>query len=222
MAIVSFPSIEKADEEGLLALGGDLEIPSLLLAYKQGIFPWPLGADYPLAWFSPDPRGILRHKDLLISKSLKKILRQEKFEVKFNHDFPSVILNCAKSNNRKDQNGTWITEDIILSYINLHFAGHAYSVETYFEDKLVGGMYGVQIGAYVSGESMFYTRSNASKVALVSLMEYLHQQKIDWLDTQLINPFLEKMGALEISRVDYIKMLDKSIKRKVSKDFFSQ
>jgi len=221
MAIVSFPPIEKADEDGLLALGGDLEIPSLLLAYQHGIFPWPLGPDYPLAWFSPDPRGILRYEDLIINKSLKKTLRQKKYDVKFNHDFPSVILGCAKSKNRKDQNGTWITEDIILSYINLHFAGHAYSVETYYEDKLVGGMYGVQMGAYISGESMFYTKSDASKVALVSLMEKLHQHKIDWIDTQLTNPFLEKMGATEIERNEYAKMLNKEIKRKVSKDLFS-
>lgn len=220
MAIVSFPPIEQADEEGLLALGGDLDIPSLLLAYHSGVFPWPLGEDYPLAWFSPDPRGILRYEDLIISKSLKKILRQKNFEIKFNSDFPSVILGCAESKNRKDQNGTWITEEIILAYINLHFKGHAYSVETYFEGKLVGGMYGVQLGSYVSGESMFYTKSNASKVALVALMEYLHQRKIEWIDTQLVNPFLKKMGAKDIPRSHYIKMLNEGIQKRVSEDFF--
>ena len=134
MAIISFPPIESADEDGLLAVGGDLEVKSLILAYQQGIFPWPIGIEYPLAWFSPNPRGIIRYDDLIISKSLKKLLRQNKFEVRFNTDFPSVILGCSQSKNRRDQNGTWITEEIILSYINLHFAGHAYSVETYFED----------------------------------------------------------------------------------------
>jgi leucyl/phenylalanyl-tRNA--protein transferase len=222
LAILSFPPIEKADEDGLLALGGDLEVQSLLMAYEQGIFPWPLGPEYPLAWFSPDPRGILRYEDLIISKSLKKLLRQKKYEIRFNYDFPSVILGCAKSENRKNQEGTWITEDIILSYITLHFAGHAYSVETYFEDKLVGGMYGVQIGGFISGESMFYTKPNASKVALVCLMEYLQTQGINWIDTQLVNPFLEKMGACEIPRSDYLEMLKRDLKRKVKRKLFSQ
>ena len=220
MTILSFPPIDTADEDGLLAIGGDLEVSSLLLAYGQGVFPWPLGPEYPLAWFSPDPRGILRYEDLIISKSLKKTLRQEKFEVRFNTDFPSVILGCAKSANRKGQEGTWITEEIILSYLNLHFAGHAYSVETYFENKLVGGMYGVHLGGFVSGESMFYTKSNASKVALVSLMEYLHDHNINWLDTQLVNPFLEKMGTTEIPRSVYAQMLNAQLERKVSRDLF--
>ena len=203
-----------------MAIGGDLEVASLQLAYRQGVFPWPLGSEYPLAWFSPDPRGILNYDDLIVSKSLKKLLRQEKYEVKFNCDFPSVILGCAESKNRQEQNGTWITEEIILSYINLHFSGLAYSVETYFDDKLVGGMYGVHIGGFVSGESMFYTKPNASKIALVSLMEHLHQHQIDWIDTQLVNPFLAKMGATEISRIDYLKMLNTEIKRKVTHDLF--
>lgn len=213
MAIISFPSVENATEDGLLAFGGDLELSSLLMAYKKGIFPWPISPEYPLAWFSPDPRGILRYKDLNVSSSLKKILKKNKFEVKFNHDFPSVIIGCKEAHQRNGRS-TWITEEIILAYINLFFSKYAYSVETYLEGRLVGGIYGVRIGCLVTGESMFHTESNASKVALIHLMEHLKLFKIDWIDTQTVTPFIKTMGGTTISRKEYLTMVKAALRRK--------
>ncbi|MFA6235897.1 MAG: leucyl/phenylalanyl-tRNA--protein transferase [Bacteriovorax sp.] len=210
MAIAEFPPIDSADEHGLLALGGDLEIDSLLLAYTQGIFPWPISEEYPLAWFSPDPRGILAFLNLHMSKSLKKFLKKNPYEVRFNANFEAVIMNCAKVK-RNDQATTWITQDIIDAYINLHREGYAYSVETYLEDKLVGGVYGVCINHYYSGESMFHLEENASKVALVSLMYMLKQRDILWLDTQMVTPVVESLGGQEIPRDTFLEMLDISL-----------
>jgi leucyl/phenylalanyl-tRNA--protein transferase len=144
MAIADFPPVEHADEHGLLALGGDLDLESLLLAYTRGIFPWPISEEYPLAWFSPDPRGILAFDKLHLSKSLRKFLKKNPYEIRFNTNFEGVIMNCAKVSRAENQ-GTWITEDIINSYINLHKKGFAYSVETYLDNVLVGGVYGVCI-----------------------------------------------------------------------------
>lgn len=210
MPILDFPPVDQADEHGLLALGGDLELESLLLAYSRGIFPWPISDEYPLAWFSPNPRGIIAFDKLHISKSLKKFLRKNPYEIRFNTNFEAVIMNCAKVP-RADNNGTWITEDIINGYINLHKNGYAYSVETYLEDVLVGGIYGVCINRFYSGESMFHTADNASKVALVALLYQLKQKNIGWLDTQMVTPVIESLGGLAIQREIYLKMLEVSI-----------
>ncbi len=211
MAITNFPSVDHADEHGLLALGGDLELESLLLAYSRGIFPWPISDEYPLAWFSPDPRGILIFEKLHLSKSLKKFLKKNPYEIRFNTNFEAVILNCAKIS-RADNQGTWITQDIINSYINLHKNGFAYSVETYLDDTLVGGVYGVCINRFYSGESMFHKTDNASKVALVALLYQLKQKDIGWLDTQMVTPVVESLGGIEVPRETYLKMLEISIK----------
>lgn len=211
MAIADFPPVEQADEHGLLALGGDLELESLLLAYTRGIFPWPISDEYPLAWFSPDPRGILAFDKLHISKSLRKFLKKNPYEIRFNTNFDAVIMNCAKVP-RSDNQGTWITEDIINSYINLHKQGFAYSVETYLDNVLVGGVYGVCINRFYSGESMFHTADNASKVALIALLYQLKQKDIGWLDTQMVTPVVESLGGVEIDREIYLKMLAISIK----------
>jgi leucyl/phenylalanyl-tRNA---protein transferase len=219
MAIISFPPVEIANEDGLLAFGGDLEVSSLLMAYEKGIFPWPISEEYPLAWFSPDPRGILRFENLKISSSLKKILKQKRFEVKFNHDFTSVIMGCRETHSRNHLS-TWITEEIIEGYINLFLAKHAYCVETYLEGKLAGGIYGVNIGGYISGESMFHTESNASKVALVSLMEHLQKLKIGWIDTQTVSPFIKTMGGINIPRIQYLKILNVALRKKSPKNLF--
>ena len=210
MAIIEFPKIESADEHGLLAIGGDLEIESLLLAYSQGIFPWPISDEYPLAWFSPNPRGLLFFDKLHIPKSFKKFLRKNPYEIKFNHDFESVIRNCAAVN-RQDQSSTWITEDIIKAYIDFHKQGYAYSIETYLDDRLVGGVYGVCINRFYSGESMFHFEDNASKVALVSLMYLLKQRDIAWLDTQMVTSVVESLGGVEIPRNTFIELLKKSL-----------
>lgn len=212
MAIVDFPPLDQADEHGLLAIGGDLEISSLLLAYSRGIFPWPINKDFPLAWFSPDPRGILRYENLYSSNSFKKFLKNSTYEVTFNQDFEGVIKGCSSSRNRKDQVGTWITDEIISAYQKFHLSGHAYSVEVWNERKeLTAGLYGVVIGQYVSGESMFYLESNTSKLALYSLMKRLHENEIEWLDTQMVTPVIENMGGEEVSRDEFIKMLKASI-----------
>jgi leucyl/phenylalanyl-tRNA--protein transferase len=211
MAIADFPPVEHADEHGLLALGGDLDLESLLLAYTRGIFPWPISEEYPLAWFSPDPRGILAFDKLHLSKSLRKFLKKNPYEIRFNTNFEGVIMNCAKVSRAENQ-GTWITEDIINSYINLHKKGFAYSVETYLDNVLVGGVYGVCINRFYSGESMFHTADNASKVALIALLYQLKQKDIGWLDTQMVTPVVESLGGVEIPRETYLKMLAISIK----------
>ncbi len=206
MAIAGFPPVDTADEHGLLALGGDLEVESLLLAYSQGIFPWPISKEYPLAWFSPDPRGILAFDKLHLSKSLRKFLKNNPYEIRFNTNFEAVIMNCALIK-RSDNQGTWITDEIINSYIELYKKGFAYSVETYENDQLVGGVYGVCINRFYSGESMFHKADNASKVALIALLYQLNQKGIGWLDTQMVTPVVESLGGVEIPRDTYLKML---------------
>lgn len=206
MAILEFPPIDSADENGLLAIGGDFELESLLLAYSQGIFPWPINDEYPRAWFSPDPRGILRYEDLHISTSLKKFLKKNPYKVSINNDFRAVIMNCAYVK-RKDNQGTWITQELMEAYIDLHNNRFAYSVEVYLEDILVGGLYGVWINNFVTAESMFHSENNASKVAIVYLMEYLHEHGIDWVDTQMLTPGVEQMGGIYIPRSEFLKKL---------------
>lgn len=211
MAIVEFPPVNESDEHGLVALGGDLDLESLLLAYSKGIFPWPINEEYPLAWFSPDPRGILAYDKLHLSKSFRKFLKKNPYEVKFNTNFKAVILNCAEVK-RVDQLSTWITKDIIDAYIELNKQGYAYSIETYLDDRLVGGVYGVCINRFYSGESMFHLEDNASKVALVSLMYMLKQRDILWIDTQMVTPVVESLGGVEIPRETFLKILDVAIK----------
>lgn len=226
MVIERFPPIESANEDGLLGLGGDLEVRSLLLAYRQGIFPWPLSPFHPVAWFSPNPRGVLCFKDLHISHSLKKFLKKEIFTVTFNQDFSKVIMNCAFSPHRKNQKGeksneTWITNDLALAYIEMHYAGHAYSVEVWNQkNELVGGLYGVSINKFFSGESMFFIEPNASKVALVTLMHHLHKQGIDWIDTQMATPLLKSMGAKEIPRKEFITWLKTATAQSTQTTYF--
>lgn len=210
MAIVDFPPVDVADENGLLAIGGDMEVESLLLAYSRGIFPWPISEDYPLAWFSPDPRGILELDKLHIPRRLDRSLKNSRFIFKINENFERVIHNCAIAR-RKGQPDTWITDDVINSYIAFHRAGFAYSAETYLDDQLVGGVYGVCINGFVSGESMFFKENNASKFALIKLCQYLQGQGVGWLDTQMVTPIVESLGGGEISRNDFLKRLDDAL-----------
>ncbi len=217
MAIIAFPKVEEADEHGLLAVGGDLEVSSLLLAYQQGIFPWPISEQLPLCWFSPDPRGILTFKDLTINRTLQKFLknRSSKYSVTFNTQFETVIRNCAEIK-RANQNSTWITEDIIEAYIDLFYYGHAYSVEvTNLETQaLVGGVYGVAINGFFSGESMFSKEDNVSKLALIALLTKLNDFNIGWLDTQMITPVVQSLGGKLISRNKFMSKLSVSLEKK--------
>lgn len=213
MPIEKFPDPESANSDGLVAVGGDLSISSLKLAYSNGIFPWPFSETGPLPWFSPDPRGVLYFEDLKIPKSLKKFLAKNDYKVSFNQDFPAVIRGCAQSKNRKEGNGTWITKTMIESYIDFHFAGYAFSVEVYnSENTLVGGLYGTHIGRMVCGESMFFLEPNTSKLALLSLIDRLQGKGISWLDTQMVTPVVQSLGGKEISRKEFLQRLRGSIR----------
>ena len=217
MAILKFPSVELADEHGLLAQGGDLEVSSLVLAYSEGIFPWPYSDYHPITWYSPDPRGILDYSDLHLSTSFKKFIKKTDLVVKFNEDFEEVILGCAASTNRKGQDpnsmsSTWITRKMIEAYIALYYAGHAHCVSVYQGDQLVGGLYGVKIKKFYSGESMFYKETGASKLALFSLMESLKEKGISWIDTQMVTPVVQSLGGKEIKRSEFLERLKVSLK----------
>lgn len=202
-----FPPLNNALKEpnGLVAIGGDLSPQRLLSAYGQGIFPW-FSDDEPILWWSPDPRMVLFPDELKISSSLKKTLKKQLFELRFNTAFREVITACSKTP-RGEQNGTWITKDIIDAYCALHEAGFAISAETWLNGKLVGGCYGVKIGHMFYGESMFHHVTDASKVAFVSLVEYLKTQGVGMIDCQMKTAHLASFGAREISRDKFINQL---------------
>jgi len=215
LAIYEFPPVNTADEIGLLAAGGDLEVPSLLLAYSSGIFPWPQDDALQL-WFAPPNRALLFFDEYHVSRSLKKELRRSGWSFSINKQFPDVIKACAEGNNRKEQAGTWITPKIIKAYCEFHKAGFCHSVECYFEGELAGGIYGVSIGKMFAAESMFYNIPNGSKLSLNYLVEYLIKQGVEWMDVQVINPFLQSFGAREVTREHYMKLLKESVKEKIS------
>ncbi|NPA52050.1 MAG: leucyl/phenylalanyl-tRNA--protein transferase [Aquificae bacterium] len=201
----SFPNPRFASKNGLVAIGGDLSPQTLLDAYKMGIFPWYSEGD-PILWWSPDPRMVLYPKDLKISRSLKKVLKKDKFEVYFNRDFEQVIRNCSKIP-RKGQNGTWILPEIIEAYKKLYLLGYAQSVETYLDGQLVGGLYGVVIGKVFFGESMFSRVSDASKVAFVHLVKKLEKEGFHFIDCQVSSNYLANFGAVEIPRDRFLDEL---------------
>jgi leucyl/phenylalanyl-tRNA--protein transferase len=203
---VVFPPVESATEDGLVAVGGDLEADTLEAAYRHGIFPWPVSVEFPLAWFSPDPRGIIDFRELHVSRSFEKFLKKHPFRVSYNTAFPEVIRACARMR-RKGQRDTWITPDIVKGYEKFFLEGHAYSVEVWLEDQLVGGVYGVILGEFVSGESMFMKEDNASKLALYSLIRLLEKSGIKWLDTQMVTPVVEQFGGKYIPRDEFLVRL---------------
>ncbi|WP_395062164.1 leucyl/phenylalanyl-tRNA--protein transferase [Flavobacterium sp.] len=200
-----FPPVEEASYEGILAVGGDLSTERLMLAYKNGIFPW-FDADEPILWWSPSERMVVYPHNYKVSKSLRNIINRNIFEVTFNKDFEAVIANC-QTIVRAGQNGTWITDDIIKSYTELHHQGKAISLEVWQNNELVGGLYGVDLGHVFCGESMFSKVPNASKVAFVKLIDYLKVNNYKLLDCQVHNDHLEKLGAFEISRAAFIRIL---------------
>ena len=200
-----FPPVEEASYEGILAVGGDLSSQRLLLAYRNGIFPW-FEDDEPILWWSPSERMVVNPQDYKVKKSLRNIINRNIFKVTFNQNFKEVITNCQQIK-RVGQHGTWITEDMISAYCKLHKEGHAMSVEVWLNDELVGGLYGVDLGTVFCGESMFSKVPNASKVAFVKLIEYLKEKKYRLLDCQVHNDHLEKLGAFEISRASFMRIL---------------
>jgi len=200
-----FPPVDEATYEGILAIGGDLSTERLLLAYRNGIFPW-FNEDEPILWWSPPERMVVAPQLYKVSKSIRNLLNRKQFDVTFNQDFRSVIRNCQQIA-RKGQDGTWITQDIIDSYTKLHELRHVQSVEVWQNRELVGGLYGVDLGHVFCGESMFSKVSNASKIAFVTLVQYLKDHNYKLLDCQIHNEYLEQLGAFEISRETFIKVL---------------
>jgi leucyl/phenylalanyl-tRNA--protein transferase len=219
MRRIVFPPVENATADGLVAVGGDLEVDTLITAYHHGIFPWPVSLDFPLAWFSPDPRGILELDELHLSKSFTKFLKKNPYQVTFNQAFEEVIGLCARTF-RKDQPSTWITPDIIHGYEKLFKQELAYSVEVWEDKELVAGLYGVCMGDFVSGESMFTKEDNASKYALYSLILKLKEKGIHWLDTQMVTPVVEGFGGKYISRPEFLEMLSKKDWTRKRSDIF--
>ena len=202
-----FPAVETSldEPEGLLAAGGDLSIERLARAYREGIFPW-YSEGEPILWWAPDPRFVLFPEQLKISRSLGKNVRNNNFEIRMDSDFEQVISICA-SQPRKDQPGTWITDEMRQAYIDMHYAGHAHCVECWNGNELVGGLYGIHTGQVFCGESMFSKQSNASKIALVHLCKFLSQNGFKLIDSQVYTEHLERLGAQMISRSDYIDIL---------------
>ncbi|TBO45124.1 leucyl/phenylalanyl-tRNA--protein transferase [Pedobacter kyonggii] len=196
-----FPDPALAEEDGLLAIGGDLSTERLLIAYSNGIFPW-FSEGEPILWYSPHKRCVIYPNKIKISKSMQKILNQEVFKITFNQAFAEVIRNCATTE-RKGQDGTWITNEMQDAYINLHQQGYAHSVEVWQEDKLIGGLYGLKVNRVFCGESMFSHVSNASKAGLI----FLSKMNIDLIDCQLPNDHLMSLGAEMIERETFMGVL---------------
>jgi leucyl/phenylalanyl-tRNA---protein transferase len=201
-----FPPVSETNQNGILAFGGDLSPERLILAYKSGIFPW-FNIDEPIIWWAPNPRMVLFLEELVISKSMRNIINRKGFNVTFNQNFREVISNCQKIK-RKDENGTWITNDMINAYCKLHDLGIAKSVEVWKNQELVGGLYGVDLGHVFCGESMFSKVSNASKFAFINLVNDLKSKNYQLLDCQVHNDHLKSLGCREIDRIDFMKILN--------------
>ncbi len=202
-----FPPVETADEDGIVAIGGDLSVSRLLLAYRSGIFPW-YNEEEPIIWWSPDPRFVLFPGDLQISKSMKAVIKSGRFRFSTNQAFTQVIQHC-KNIPRQGQDGTWITTAVEEAYTNLHRQGIAISAETWQQDQLVGGLYGLKIGNVFFGESMFSLVSNASKFAFIQLVQQVKAAGVILIDCQVYTAHLESLGAAMIDREDFIELLEK-------------
>jgi len=200
-----FPPTEEAEDDGLLAVGGDLSKERLLAAYSKGIFPW-YEVGQPILWWSPDPRLVLTPETLKISRSLRKVLRKQQFEIRFDTAFEKVIKACADVRTEQGE-GTWIIPEMQQAYTELHQDGFAHSVESWLDGELVGGLYGISLGQCFFGESMFSTRNDSSKVALVALAEFSREVGIRMIDCQMTTPHLLSLGASEIQRKEFLKNL---------------
>jgi len=207
--VYQFPDPLSADADGLLAAGGDLSVESLITAYSRGIFPW--YNEEPILWWSPDPRMVLFPSDFKVMPSLKQRINSGCYTVKTDTAFREVILNCAAMK-RKDQKGTWITEEMCMAYTRLHEAGLAHSFETYYQNELVGGLYGVSLGRVFFGESMFHLKTDASKVALYFLVEWCKQHGFSFIDAQQSTSHLKSMGAVDVPRPAFLKILHGALK----------
>jgi leucyl/phenylalanyl-tRNA---protein transferase len=200
-----FPPLETTDEDGLLAIGGDLSTERLLLAYRSGIFPW-FNEDEPICWWSPNPRFVLYPNELKVSSSMKTVLQNGKYRFTSNRAFEQVIQNC-KTVSRHGQDGTWISPAMQKAYITLHELGYAYSAETWQDGELIGGLYGIRLGNIFFGESMFSLKPNASKFAFINYVRQLQKENVQLIDCQLHTNHLESLGARMIPREFFIQML---------------
>jgi len=210
MAIqIQFPDPNLADDEGLVAVGGNLSVEFLLAAYQQGLFPWYNEGD-PILWWSPNPRMVLFPSEFRYSKSLGQVIRRKRFTMKVDTNFETVIRQCS-SVKRKGQKGTWITNDMINAYIKLYSEGYAHSVETYLNNTLVGGLYGVSLGKVFFGESMFFIEPDASKVALYYLVRIVNGMDFTFIDVQQSTAHLRSMGARNVDRAEFIEMLGSAL-----------
>jgi len=203
---LEFPNPKDANDDGIVAWGGDLNTSRLLRAYQNGIFPW-YSQDDPIIWWSVNPRLIMELNDFKLSRSLKKSIK--KFTYKFDSNFKKVIQNC-KTVERNDKNGTWINNDVVQAYSELHDLGVAHSVESYLDDKLVGGLYGVVVGKVFCGESMFAHETDASKAAYATLIKHLKHWGYDFIDCQVPTNHLKSLGAKEVSKDYFLERLNKS------------
>jgi leucyl/phenylalanyl-tRNA--protein transferase len=200
-----FPPVHTASPEGILAVGGDLSVKRLLLAYQNGIFPW-FNEEDPIVWYCPNTRMVLFPHKLKVSKSMQQLIKKDKFKVTFNTAFKEVVSNC-KNINRKEAKGTWITDEMEKAYNNLHQQGYAKSIEVWLDGELAGGLYGVDLGKVFCGESMFSKESNASKIAFIYLVEKLRKENYAIIDCQVYTSHLERLGAEEIPREEFLKYL---------------
>ena len=200
-----FPPVDEANDDGILAVGGDLSSERLMLAYRSGIFPW-FEDDEPILWWAPEYRMVVFPEEFVISKSMRNILNRNIFKITFNQNFREVISNCS-SIKRDGQKGTWITNDMIEAYCKLNELGFAKSIEVWQDDVLVGGLYGIDLGHIFCGESMFSKVSNASKVAFSFLVNKLKEENYKLLDCQVHNDHLESLGAREITRDNFMRIL---------------
>jgi len=199
---IEFPPYERTSSEGIIALGGDLSPERLMHAYYRGIFPW-YSEEYPILWHCPPKRMVLFPEELKISKSMRKVLQKKSFTITENQAFKRVIHQC-KTIKRKEETGTWITDDMERAYMKLHELGHAKSIEVWLENELIGGLYGIEMGNIFCGESMFSRVSNASKVAFIHLVQL---KKYKLIDCQVYNDHLASLGAREITREEFLKAL---------------
>jgi leucyl/phenylalanyl-tRNA---protein transferase len=206
---LSFPPPEVADADGLVAVGGELSIPRLLEAYRRGIFPWYEGGG-PVLWWSPDPRLVLDPGEFRASRSLRAVIRKGTFEVRFDTAFAEVIRACAEAS-RRGEEGTWITPEVQSAYTSLHELGYAHSVESWFRGELAGGLYGLRLGRCFFGESMFARRTDASKVALAALVDFLKAREVRLIDCQVTSAHLLSLGAKEIPRDEFLRRLREAL-----------
>lgn len=207
---IMFPNPDHADSDGLIAYGGDLSVETLINAYSHGIFPW-YSENEPILWWSPDPRMVLFLDKLHISRRVLRKLKKRDYENRIDTCFETVIKKCASVKRKGQPEGTWITDEMIDAYINLHNMGYAHSIETFLNKKLVGGVYGISLGKAFFGESMFHIVSDASKIALYYLVEKLKEFNFHFIDTQQVTNHMQSMGAEKIKRSEFLSLLKEAL-----------